>query len=395
MKRKITTFSASLLLGLGIFNALPGIEANATNINNIQEQRSGIKNELTKTNEEITQVQDELAKLSEQIKRVELAIIDNNNMIVQTEAKVNATQSEVEVLEQELSYIKGRIDKRNEIIKKRALSLQESGGKVSYFEVILGSSSFRDFVDRLGAIATMVEADQDLVKQHKEDQIDVENKQIAVEKKLADLKSLKIELEGMQAQILEQKKQNDLLKESLKLKEQEKLSEKANLQQQDSNLAIKEADLQAAITDFANLYNENYSIPVSTNDAINIVIHAGEKYIGNSVYVFGGGRNAYDVANGRFDCSAFVSWAFAQAGIKVGAHTDILKNTGTRVPFSEARPGDMIFFDTYKIDGHVGIYLGDGKFIGSQSSTGIAIADLSTGFYAKKFNGRVMRIIND
>ncbi|MGG3469904.1 NlpC/P60 family protein [Neobacillus pocheonensis] len=395
MKKKITTFSASLLLGLGIFSAMPGIEARATNISNIQEQRSGVKNELTKTNQEITQVQDELAMLSEQIKRVELAIIDNNNMIVQTEAKVNETESEVEVLEQELSYIKGRIDKRNEIIKKRVLSLQESGGKVSYFEVILGSSSFSDFVDRLGAVATMVEADQDLVKQHKEDQIDIENKQITVEKKLADLKNLKIELEGMQAQILEQKEQNDLLKEALKMKEQEKLSEKANLQQQDSNLAIKEADLRAAVTDPDNLFNVNYSIPVSTNEAINIVIHAGEKYIGNSVYVFGGGRNAYDVSNGRFDCSAFVSWAFAQAGIKVGAHTDILKNTGTRVPFSEARPGDMVFFDTYKIDGHVGIYLGDGKFIGSQSSTGIAIADLSSGFYAKKFNGRVMRIIND
>ena len=62
---------------------------------------------------------------------------------------------------------------------------------------------------------------------------------------------------------------------------------------------------------------------------------------------------------------------------------------------SEAQPGDLVFFDTYKIDGHVGIYLGGGKFIGSQSSTGIAIADLTSGFYKKKFNGRVMRIISD
>lgn len=387
-------FSAALIIGLGSFSAMPGIDVKAEEINSIQNQRSGIKDELTKTDEEITKVQHELTKLTEQIKRVDQAIIDNNNMIVQTEAKVIASKKEVEELEKEVSNIKGRIDIRNEIIKKRALSLQESGGKVSYIDVILGASSFSDFVDRLGAVATIVEADQDLVKQHKEDQIDVESKQFTVEKKLADLNSLKTELEGMQALILEQKEQNDALKEELKLKEQEKLNEKANLQQQDRNLAVKEASILATGI-FSSNPSVNFSIPISPNEAINTVIHAGEKYIGNSVYVFGGGRNEADIANGRFDCSAFVSWAFAQAGIKVGAHTDILKNTGTRIPYSEARPGDMVFFDTYKIDGHVGIYLGDGKFIGSQSSTGIAIADLSSGYYAKKFNGRVMRVIND
>ncbi|WP_252314401.1 NlpC/P60 family protein [Sinobaca sp. H24] len=36
----------------------------------------------------------------------------------------------------------------------------------------------------------------------------------------------------------------------------------------------------------------------------------------------------------------------------------------------------MVFFDTYKLDGHVGIYIGDGQFIGSQSSTGVAIESM-------------------
>jgi peptidoglycan DL-endopeptidase CwlO len=263
--------------------------------------------------------------------------------------------------------------------------------------VILGSDSFGDFVGRLRAVAVMAQADQDLVKQYEEDQKVVVNKQATVEKKLIDLKTMKIELEGMQAQILEQKVENDSLKEELEQKEQEKLSQKEKLQQQDQSLAIREVEIgavnQNSIT--ANSAPIDAPIPITSNQAINIVIHAGEKYIGNSVYVFGGGRNAYDVSQGRFDCSGFVAWAFAQAGIKVGAHTDILKNFGKRVPYSEARPGDLVFFDTYKIDGHVGIYLGNGKFIGSQSRTGIAIADITKGYYLKKFNGRVIRIINN
>lgn len=397
MNKKLTALSMTIILGISSVFSLPAVKAEATSIKSVQEQRLGIQSEISIANQEISQVQDELAKLTDQINRVEQAINDNNTMIVQTKEKVKASQAEVAGLQQEVTKIKVRIDKRKEILKKRALSIQESGGNISYIDVLLGASSFSDFVDRLGAVATMVEADQDLVKQHQEDQKAVEKKQTTVEKKLENLNELKTELEGMQSQILEQKEQNETLKEELKLKEQEKISDKADLQQQDSTLALTEAKLKTEAQTFVdtNTANLNVSMPTTANEAINIVIHAGERYIGNSVYVFGGGRNAYDVAHGRFDCSGFVSWAFAQAGINIGAHTDILKNTGTRVSMSEARPGDLVFFDTYKIDGHVGIYLGGGKFIGSQSSTGIAIADMTSRYYAEHFNGRVMRIINN
>jgi peptidoglycan DL-endopeptidase CwlO len=399
LKKKLFALCTTIIMGLGIVFSLPVVNAKADNptIKSIEEQRSGLQTDITKANQEISQVQDELTKLSEQIKRVDEAIKDNNKMIVQTEEKVKASQSKVKFLQQEVMDIQERINKRNEIIKKRALSLQAGGGKVSYIDVILGASNFSDFVGRLGAVSTLVKADQDLVTKQIEDQKEIQMKQSSVVKKLNDLQNMKTELVGMQAQIIEQKVQNDALKEELKLKEQEKLTVMADLQMQDGTLASKEAQIKSVTSKDENTepVNSNVSIPTTTNEVHNIVIHAGDKYIGNSVYVFGGGRNSYDVANGRFDCSGFVAWAFRQAGIKVGAHTDILKNTGTRVSMSEARPGDLVFFDTYKIDGHVGIYLGGGKFIGSQSSTGIAIADLTSGYYKKKFNGRVMRIIND
>ncbi|MDF2856775.1 MAG: peptidase, partial [Neobacillus sp.] len=76
-----------------------------------------------------------------------------------------------------------------------------------------------------------------------------------------------------------------------------------------------------------------------------------------------------------------------------GASTDSLKHQGTPVSVSQMQPGDIVFFDTYKKDGHVGIYVGGGKFIGSQSNTGVAIADMSSGYWEKRFNGRVNRII--
>lgn len=230
----------------------------------------------------------------------------------------------------------------------------------------------------------MVEADQDIVEQHKADKEVVDKKQVSVTNKLTELNHMKTELEGMREQILEQKLQNEAIKEELKKKAEVISSEQAELQRQNSSSTVTPEKM--------TVRNESNPVKISKG-SISAVIEAGYKYIGNSVYVFGGGRTASDIANGRFDCSGFVSWAFSQAGIRVGASTDSLKHEGTPVSVSQMQPGDMVFFNTYKTDGHVGIYVGGGKFIGSQSNTGVAIADMSSGYWEKRFNGRVNRII--
>ena len=59
-----------------------------------------------------------------------------------------------------------------------------------------------------------------------------------------------------------------------------------------------------------------------------------------------------------WDCSGFVSWVFAQHGIKLTPYTYSMKNE--LKPTSNPKPGDIVFQNGYS---HVGIYLGDGKMI--------------------------------
>jgi peptidoglycan DL-endopeptidase CwlO len=354
----------------------------------IDEQRSNIQLEILKGNVELNRVKEEIEKINEQIKRVEQAINDNNQIILETENRISSSQLEIQKLEAEIVTLNEKVSKRNEILKKRALTFQENGGKVNYLDVLLGSTSFKDFVDRVGAVASFVEADQNIINQHEADKEEIRKKQAQVKDKLIDLQSMKVELEGMQSQILEQKQHNEWLRTKAKKKEQVTLSEQAGLMQQDSAL-----EAMYDLTDFDSNEILNGSL-LLTNETVKSLISNGLKYVGNSVYVFGGGRNEYDIAAGRFDCSAFVSWAFSQVEIKIGASTEVLKNTGTPVDMEEIQPGDLVFFDTYKKDGHVGIYLGAGKFLGSQSSTGVAIADMTNGYWLEKFNGRVNRIIS-
>ena len=59
-----------------------------------------------------------------------------------------------------------------------------------------------------------------------------------------------------------------------------------------------------------------------------------------------------------WDCSGFVSWVYAQHGIKLTAYTYSM--VGELKPTSNPQPGDIVFQNGYS---HVGIYLGDGKMI--------------------------------
>lgn len=132
------------------------------------------------------------------------------------------------------------------------------------------------------------------------------------------------------------------------------------------------------------------------NAVIEKAISEGSKYIGKSKYVFGGGRNQSDIAKGYFDCSSFVHYAFQQAGLTLGnlssVTTDTLVNMGKRVSVNEAKRGDLVFFDTYKINGHVGIYLGNGEFLNCQSSGGVKVANMSSGYWKGVFRGVIVRV---
>lgn len=132
------------------------------------------------------------------------------------------------------------------------------------------------------------------------------------------------------------------------------------------------------------------------SEAAQRIASAGTRWIGNSLYVFGGGRNQTHIHKGWFDCSSFVHWAYAQGGINLGTltstSTETLNKMGKRVSVNDLRVGDLIFWDTYKKDGHVGIYIGNGRWIGAQSSTGVAIESMN-GYWNTVFKGHVRRIL--
>ncbi|OIQ95276.1 murein DD-endopeptidase MepH precursor [mine drainage metagenome] len=91
-----------------------------------------------------------------------------------------------------------------------------------------------------------------------------------------------------------------------------------------------------------------------------------------------------------FDCSGFVRYVFKQASSLTLPHSALaISQIGKSVPKSELQPGDLVFFKTLKTTfSHVGIYLGNNRFIHSPSKGGqVRVENMQEGYWAKHFNG--------
>lgn len=95
-----------------------------------------------------------------------------------------------------------------------------------------------------------------------------------------------------------------------------------------------------------------------------------------------------------FDCSGFVGYVFKEgAGIKLPRSSREMRNIGSPVDIKSLKPGDLIFFRLNS--SHVGIYVGDNKFIHAPSTgRSVAIDSLTGSFFAKKIVG-ARRIISE
>ena len=91
-----------------------------------------------------------------------------------------------------------------------------------------------------------------------------------------------------------------------------------------------------------------------------------------------------------FDCSGFVAFVYRHFGVPLPHYSVAQFSLGRRVPRRGLRPGDLVFFDGL---GHVGIYVGRGRFIHApRSGTRVSIQPLA-GWYGSRYDGaRRLRI---
>ncbi|WP_233863151.1 C40 family peptidase [Paraburkholderia adhaesiva] len=90
------------------------------------------------------------------------------------------------------------------------------------------------------------------------------------------------------------------------------------------------------------------------------------------------------------DCSGFVRYVFRDTlGMSLPRSAAEMSRVGEKVSMSNLKPGDLVFFNTMRRTfSHVGIYIGDNKFVHSPSTgSTIRVDDLDDGYWEKRFTG--------
>jgi cell wall-associated NlpC family hydrolase len=97
-----------------------------------------------------------------------------------------------------------------------------------------------------------------------------------------------------------------------------------------------------------------------------------------------------DTPDSGLDCSGFVRYVFQDTlGMALPRRAEEMSRVGEKVRVSDLKPGDLVFFNTMRRTfSHVGIYIGDNKFVHSPSTgSTIRVDDMDDGYWEKRFTG--------
>jgi peptidoglycan hydrolase CwlO-like protein len=252
MKQKKTSKVLTVLLcSTFVIGAIPSVsfaENNyQTQIDSIKKKRSEVKEKTQATNNKIDELHKDQAQIVAELEKLDARMKETKQKVNQTKDAVESGKNQIAKLKKEIKFIEERIKSRQELLKDRMRSLQKNGGMVSYIDVILGSNSFGDLVQRMSAVQVIMKADENIIKEQNADLEAVNNKKDEMTVRQAKIERDLANLQNLNAELANQVSNKNKLMASLKEQEKEAHEDVLNLQEQEELLASQQTAMQKAL----------------------------------------------------------------------------------------------------------------------------------------------------
>ena len=253
MKKSLVAITAFMLCLAGIS---AGGNVQAESVGSLQEKKStiekkksSVESNISETESKISDIKNQRASIEAELKKVEKSISETKKEITKKDKEIASTKDKIASLKDSIKETEERIANRNEILKERARAYQQNGGNSSYLEVLLGANSFGEFVERLGAVTTIMNADKDIIAEQEADKARLEEQKAEVEEKLASLNKMMDELVKMKEKLDGKKIEKNELMAVLKSEQATLEEEKLSLEEEKEILANQESAVKKAIAD--------------------------------------------------------------------------------------------------------------------------------------------------
>jgi peptidoglycan DL-endopeptidase CwlO len=295
-------------------------------------------------------------------------------------AELAAIEADVEATKRRLGIARDANRVAQQRLAARVLAIYRSGANrdETFLEILLGSGSLDEALDRADAADRISEEDQRIlqdVRRAREGyrvQADKLREARAEQRRVvADRAQRRQEIEGRLAdrQRLYNSVRDELERLEAEERERQELLAAEAARQLESSPSVSSGSISSAGGPTTT------AVPGSRYGG---VVGIAMQYLGVP-YSWGGASPS------GFDCSGFVMYVFAQVGVSLPHNAAAQYGYGVAVSSDQLQPGDLVFFDGL---GHVGIYIGGGQFVHSPHSGDVVkISSLGDSWYASTYVG--------
>ena len=345
------------------------------------------------------QMIDKKAKVDTEVKKLHEELTKLQKEIDEKVKVFNKVQADIKEVDVNIVDTKKRIEQRSTILSDRMAAYQAQDNTVgTYLNAVLEARSLADLMDRVVAVKTLMDADQELVDQQEADKANLEKQKTTLDEKQKELQKQFQELQQKESEMEVKKAENEAkslaLKAQIATKQEEERLEAERKAAEEEAARLRALQATTPVVQATNSNDNNNNSNDNNNNANNsskandvkspqkVVVGSGsgtassgdaistaKQFLGRS-YVWGGSNPSTG-----FDCSGLVQWSYKQAGVSLPRTASQQYLATQRISASEARVGDLVFFSYGSGVAHVGIYLGNNTMIDAQNK-GVVIESL-------------------
>ena len=350
--RRAFALSAASTAGTLLASLVPS-EAKAESSASLQQKLDEANSHLDELNQQLMDKGEELNESQEQLDQI-------NQQIEETQAKIADLQTQIEEKQQELDAARSTLAQR--------VSSEYKAGPIQFLSIILNSQSFEEFVAQVYYADKISEAESAAIAQVTSLKSELESQQASLEQQQSTLEEQQATqqqtvdtIASQKAEIEQQQQEQQDYVDSLDAQVQEALQR----EQEEQAEAARQAQAAAAAAAAQNggSYYPGGSTSTSGSSSSsglsssqrNTIIAAAYSCLGTPYSL---GSESPGVA---IDCSGLAKYAYGQAGISLPHYS--MSQMAMCQPLqstSSCQPGDLVFWTYPK---HVAIYLGSGSII--------------------------------
>ncbi|WP_042354240.1 3D domain-containing protein [Bacillus rubiinfantis] len=268
MRRRIILVVLTALLstsGAIVANA----ETSKQALNNAKQELQEKQRLVEKKQQEQQSVQQEIETIQQQLQSLHSSITKNQADMAATKEKIAAVQALIEKKKEEIVVLEDKILSRKDIMKKRAVALQQNDSVNIIINLFFESDSIADFIQRASAASALLDADKDILTAQKADlkQIEADKQEIDKQEQILEKEQNALAAQQQELNQNQQKRQQMLTSTQ---KKYEKISKEMELAKQEkAGIESQMKDIEAQLKEEQAAAKAQQTEPTRTPTANN------------------------------------------------------------------------------------------------------------------------------